>query len=406
METIEESRSIRHEERIPLDVESERPEISMEDLLRQFARRKSFIARTVLIVTAIAAGVAFLWPPKYRAEAVILTPQPQQPSLTAMAQLSGLGQGAGGALSGLSLLSAFGFRNSADLYVGILESRTIADALINKFHLKQVYDARDYYAARKKLARNTEIKAGRDTLIRIRVEDRDPHRATELTNAYVDALAEQNSRVAVTEASQRRQFFEAQLTKEKNVLSDAELALRNTQESTGLVAPGGQAEGIIRAVSQLHVQILAQQARIEAMQASLTENNPRLKVAKSELRGLQTALSKLERGNHLPGTPEVPTSQLPEAGLEYLRKYRDVRYHEALFEILSKEYEAARLDEAKSSALIQVIDRAVVPERRSWPPRTLLILGAAILAALGASFWVALRERRTRRTSALVGDSD
>jgi uncharacterized protein involved in exopolysaccharide biosynthesis len=396
METVEQSLTARHHESFPSSLEDEAAEISLPDLLHQLARRKSFIARTVLIVTAVAAGVAFLWPSKYRAEAVILTPQPQQPSLSTMAQLSGVGQG--GALAGLSLLSGFGFRNAADLYVGILESRTIADDLINKFHLKQVYGAKDYYATRKKLARNTEIKAGRDTLIRIRVEDRDPHRAADLTNAYVDALAEQNSRVAVTEASQRRQFFEAQLAKEKNVLSDAEIALRNTQESTGLIAPGGQAEGIIRAVSQLHVQILAQEAKIEAMQAYVTEDNPRLKVAKSELSGLQSALSKLERGNHLPGTPEVPTSQLPEAGLEYLRKYRDVRYHEALFEILSKEYEAARLDEAKSSALIQVIDRAVVPERRSWPPRTLLIVGAAILAALVASFWVVLAESRRRES--------
>lgn len=394
METVEESPSLRSEARFARELEGEAAEISIADLLRQLARRKSFIARTVLIVTALATGVAFLWPPKYRAEAVILTPQPQQPSLSAIAQLSGLGQG--GALSGLSLLSGFGLRNTADLYVGILESRTIADTLISRFHLKQVYGAKDYYATRKKLARNTDIRAGRDTLIRIRVEDRDPHRAADLTNAYVDGLAEQNSRVAVTEASQRRQFFEAQLAKEKDVLADAEIALRNTQESTGLIAPGGQAEGIIRAVSQLHVQILAQEAKIEAMQAYVTDDNPRLKVAKSELSGLRAALSKLERGNHLAGTPEVPTSQLPEAGLEYLRKYRDVRYHEALFEILSKQYEAARLDEAKSSGLIQVIDRAVVPERRSWPPRTLLILTAAIFAALVASFWVVLSEPRRR----------
>lgn len=388
METIEDARSVSREDRFRSDLEGEPVEISIADLFQKLARRKLFIARAVLIAAAAATGVAFLWPAKYTAEAVILTPQQTQPSLTAMAQLSGLGQG--GALSGLSLLSGLGMRNAADLYVGILESRTIADTLIGKFHLKQVYDARDYYATRKKLARNTEIKAGRDTLIRIRVEDHDPHRAAELTNAYVDALAEQNSRVAVSEASQRRQFFETQLAKEKNVLSDAEVALRNTQESTGLIAPGGQAEGIIRAVSQLHVQILAQEAKIESMKAYVTEDNPRLKLATSELSALQTALSKLERGNHLPGTPEVPTSQLPEAGLEYLRKYRDVRYHEALFEILSKQYEAARLDEAKSSALIQVIDRAVVPERRSWPPRTLLILGSAIFAALLASFWVLL----------------
>lgn len=394
METIEDARSVSREDRFRSDLEGEPVEISLADLLQKLARRKLFIARAVLIAAAAATGVAFLWPAKYTAEAVILTPQQTQPSLTAMAQLSGLGQG--GALSGLSLLSGLGMRNAADLYVGILESRTIADTLIGKFHLKQVYDARDSYATRKKLARNTEIKAGRDTLIRIRVEDRDPHRAAELTNAYVDALAEQNSRVAVSEASQRRQFFETQLAKEKNVLSDAEVALRNTQESTGLIAPGGQAEGIIRAVSQLHVQILAQEAKIESMKAYVTEDNPRLKLAASELSALQTALGKLERGNHLPGTPEVPTSQLPEAGLEYLRKYRDVRYHEALFEILSKQYEAARLDEAKSSALIQVIDRAVVPERRSWPPRTLLILGSAILAALLASFWVLLTASKKR----------
>ena len=396
METVEESRSVEREERFRRELEGEPADVSLADLLRRLARRKLFIARSVLIVTAITAGVAFLWPPKYRAESVILTPQPQQPSLTAMAQLSGLGQG--GALSGLSLLSGFGFRNAADLYVGILESRSIADTLINKFHLKQVYDAKDYYAARKKLARNTDIKAGRDTLIRIRVEDRDPHRAADLTNAYVDELAEQNSRVSVTEASQRRQFFEAQLKKEKDVLSEAEIALRNTQQSTGLVAPGGQAEGIIRAVSQLHVQILGQEARIESMQAYVTEDNPRLKLAKRELSALQAALNKLERGNHIPGTPEVPTSQLPEAGLQYLRKYRDLRYHETLFEILSKQYEAARLDEAKSSALIQVIDRAVPPERRSWPPRTLLILSAAIFAALVSSFWVVMSESRRRES--------
>jgi uncharacterized protein involved in exopolysaccharide biosynthesis len=400
METVEESRSVRRGS----GFSPEPAEVSLADLVRQLAGRKTIIARAVLITTLLATGVAFLWPPKYRAEAVILTPQQTQPSLTAMAQLAGLGQG--GALSGLSLLSGLGMRNPGDLYVGMLESRTIADTLINKFHLKQVYDAKDYYATRKKLARNTDIKAGRDTLIRIRVEDRDPQRAAELTNAYVDALAEQNSRVAVTEASQRRQFFEAQLAKEKDVLSDAEIALRNTQESTGLVAPSGQAEGIIRAVSQLHVQILAQEARIESMKAYVTDDNPHLQVAKRELGALQTALTKLEQGSHLPGTPEVPTSQLPEAGLQYLRKYRDVRYHETLFEILSKQYEAARLDEAKSTALIQVIDRAVAPERRSWPPRTLLILSAAILAALISSFWVVLSESRTRDTRVLLRAGD
>ena len=108
---------------------------------------------------------------------------------------------------------------------------------------------------------------------------------------------------------------------------------------------------------------------------------------------LHAELDKLERGNHIPGTPEVPAGQLPEAGLQYLRKYRDFKYQETLFEILAKQYEAARLDEAKSAPMVQVIDRAVPPEKKSWPPRAVLTLTAAGLAACIASLWILLRER-------------
>jgi tyrosine-protein kinase Etk/Wzc len=244
------------------------------------------------------------------------------------------------------------------------------------------------------LARNTTIKTGRDTLIRILVEDRDPNRAAQLANAYVDELSSQNSRVALTEASQRRLFFETQLSKEKSALADAEIALRDTQQATGLVAPTGQAEGLLRAVSQLHAQISARQAQLEAMKTFASDENPHFQRAKREVSALQTELEKLERGNHVAGTPEVPAGELPQAGLQYLRKYRDVKYHEALFEILAKQYEAARLDEAKSGPMVQVIDRAVPPERKSWPPRGILILTAIALAGLASSFWVLLSESR------------
>jgi tyrosine-protein kinase Etk/Wzc len=367
------------------------PEISLVDLARTLGRRKSMMARAVLISTATAAAVAFLIPAKYTAEAVILTPQQSQPSLSAVAQLTGLGSATG--LSSLGMLAGFGLRSPSDLYVGILESRTIADAIIDKFNLKQVYDVADYYTARKRLKRYTSIKAGKDTLIRVRVEDRDPRRAADLANAYVNELAEQNSRVAVTEASQRRLFYETQLAKEKDALADAEVAMRDTQKSTGLVAPSGQAEGLIRAVSQLHAEILSRQAQLEAMKAYAADTNPRLEIVKRELSALQAELDKLERGNHIPGTPEVPAGQLPEAGLQYVRKYRDVKYHETLFEILAKQYEAARLDEAKSAPLVQTVDRAVAPEKKSWPPRALIIIAAAVLAAFATGFWILSRHR-------------
>jgi tyrosine-protein kinase Etk/Wzc len=367
-------------------------EISFTELTRVLWRRKTTIGRAAIITAIVTTGLVFLLPIKFTAEAVILTPQQSQPSMSAMAQLTGLASGAG--LSGLGLLSGLALRTPSDLYVGILESRTIADALITKFKLKEVYHDDDFYTARKRLRRNTTIKAGKDTLIHVRVEDRDPNRAAQLANAYVDALADQNSRVALTEASQRRLFYEGQLAKEKDALADAEIALRDTQQSTGLVAPSGQAEGLIRALSQLHAEILSREAQVEAMKTFATEDNPRLQTAKRELGALQAELNKLERGSHIPGTPEVPAGQLPEAGLQYLRKYRNFKYHETLFEILSKQYEAARLDEAKAAPLVQVIDRAVTPERKSWPPRTILVLGAALLAACVSGFWLLSRERR------------
>jgi uncharacterized protein involved in exopolysaccharide biosynthesis len=370
----------------------ERAEISLVELFRILSRRKATIARAVIISAAIAAGIALLLPAKYTAEAVIFTPQRSQPSLSALAQLTSSGS-AGGALSSLGVLSELGLRSPADLYVGILESRTIADSLITKFNLKEVYKDDEFYTARKQLKHNTTIKAGRDTLIHVRVDDRDPHRAAQLANAYVDELADQNSRVALTEASQRRLFFETQMAKEKDLLSDAEIALRNTQQSTGLVAPTGQAEGLIRAVSQLHGEILSREAQVEAMKAYATDDNPRLQIAKREVEALRGELDKLERGNHIPGTAEVAAGQLPEAGLEYLRKYRDLKYHETLFEVLAKQYEAARLDEAKSAPMVQVIDRAVPPERKSWPPRAILTVAAAVLAGFVSAFWILLRER-------------
>ena len=359
-------------------------EISFFEMASVLARRKRTIFRAAAIAALAATAVAFLIPAKYAAEAVIMTPQQSQPSMSALAQLGGSSTAIG--LSSLSLLSGFGLRNPSDLYIGILDSRTIADALIDRFHLKQAYGDKGFYWARKHLARNTTIKAGKDTLIHIKVEDKDPERSARLANAYVEELALQNSTVAFTEASQRREFFEGQLVKEKEALADAEVALKNTEQSTGLVVPSGQAEALIRSASQLHAEILSRQAQLEGLKTYVTETNPRFQTVQRELGALQAELAKLQQGEHVTGTPEVPVGNLPQAGLEYIRKYRDVKYHETLFEALAKQYEAAKLDEAKAGAPVQIIDKAVTPERKSWPPRTLIILATTLFAVLICCF--------------------
>ena len=341
-------------------------EISFSDVLSTLSPRKRMIATVVCATAVISAVVAFVIPVKYSAEAVILTPQQSQPSLSALTALAGGGAGAG--LSSLSLLSGFGFRTATDLYVGILESRTIADKLITQFDLRRVYRQKDAFGTRKRLAQNTTITAGRNTLIHIRVEDHDAKRAAALANAYVEELSLQNSTVALTEASQRRLFFEHELAKEKDALAAAEIAMRDTQQSTGLIVPGGQAEALIRSVSQLRLEILNRQAQLEGMKSYVSDDNPRFQMIKRELGTLQAELARLEKGNHQPGTPDIAAGQLPQAGLEYLRKYRDVKYHETLYELLAKQYEAARLDEAKSAPLVQLVDTAVVPDRKAGRP--------------------------------------
>ena len=371
-------------------------EISFAELLYILSERRRFLIWAVLVTALVSTAIAFLIPSEYTAEAVILTPQQAQPSLSTMVQLAGAAPG----LSGLSLLSGFGLRNPSDLYVGILESRTIADALIARFKLKQVYGDKYIQRARKRLTRRTSIRASKDTLIHIEVDDHNPERAAQLANAYVEELSNRNTTVALTEASQRRLFFEGQLAGEKELLATAEIALRDTERVTGLVVPGGQAEALIRSASQLNAEILSREAQLAGMRAYITDENPRFQTVRRELGALRSELANLESGKHVDGAPEVPVGNLPQAGLEYLRKYRDVKYHEGLYEALAKQYEAARLDEAKAAPLIQVIDKAVVPERKSWPPRLLIVFMSTAAAALSSSLWIIVSSKSASRANA------
>ena len=361
-------------------------EVSLLVLLAVLGRRKRPIFAVTILAMAMAAAVVCVMPPSYTAEAVIMTPQQEQSAqvlmMGSLAGLSGL-TGASGA-AGL-------WRNPADLYIGLLKSRTVADDLIAKYRLRDVYGRRLPTDARKALERHTDISTGRDSLIHIRVEDHDRTRAAALANAYVDELHDRNSHLTLTSASARRIFFEQQLAGEKSALSDAEVALKKQQQTSGLVLPQGQAEALIRSMAQLRAEITAREVQLQGMRSYAAVNNPQRQVAELEIAALRAELAKLERG--APEGIAVPARNLPEAGLEYVRRLRDLKYHELLFEILSKQYEAARMDESRLAPAIQVIDRAVVPDKRSWPPRILITLGAGLLAALGACVWALAHAR-------------
>jgi tyrosine-protein kinase Etk/Wzc len=365
-------------------------EITLADLIPVLAKRKFLISAVTLLAMAVTAVVVLLVPPSYTAESVILPPQPEQSTQSLfMGPLAGM---TGASLLGGAAASTL-WRNPADLYIGILKSRTIADALIARFHLQQVYRKKTLIDTRKVLARHSTIASGKESLIRIEVEDHSPQRAAQMADAYVEELYQRNSRLALTSASQRRLFFQQQIEREKEALSGAEVAMKNTQQSSGLVVPSGQSEALIRSVAQMRAEIAIREVQLESMRSYATSENPQVLLLEREAKALRDQLEKLQAGSGAGGDFVVPVRNLPAASLEYLRKMRDLQYHQALFELVSKQYEAARIDEARSAPLIQVVDRAVAPDKKSWPPRTLFVLGAGLLGFLAACFVVLIQSR-------------
>lgn len=357
------------------------------DLLLIVAERKAFILWMTLAGGAVFAVAAFLLPARFTSTAVIVPPQHQQ-SMT-MALLGELGPIAG--LAGQDL----GIKNPTDLYIGILGGRTIADSLVEKFKLQEAYDVKTVSDARQVLGSRSSFSAGKDSLIKIAVQDVDPKRAADMANAYVQELYHQTSRLALTESAQRRLFFEQKLENEKNLLADAEAALRSTQEKTGVLKVDAQVESVIQSMAQLRAAIVAREVALASLKTAATAQNPEVVRQESELASMRQQLQQLEsrRGPQRAGDPLIPISKVPAVGLEYVRALRELKYHETLFELLAKQYEIARIDEAKDAPLIQVVDPAIPPELKSWPPRAVFTVAGAACFGLLACL-LAFLERR------------
>ncbi len=368
-------------------------EISLLDLLIVLAERK----RTIFWVTAgfaiLAIIVSLLLPVRYTAMVTLLPPQ-QNSSLSSQlaAQFGALGQVAALAGGGSSLL-----KNPNDMYVGMLKSRTVEDAMIQRYGLMQEYRKRYLSDARKKFEHSATVDdSGKDGFIHISVEDHDPRRAADLANGYVDQFRDLSQHLAITEAGQRRLFFEEQLKQANQNLADAEEALKVTEQRTGLIELDSQAKALIESGAALRAQITAKEVQIQGMQTYATGQNAQLVEAQQELDGLRAQLAKLGGGGGDSAAIIVPKGQMTEAGVEYVRKLRDVKYYETIFDILARQFELAKLDEAKEGALIQVIDPAIPPDRRSFPKRGLIVVGATFVGLLVGIFrvlWQAALQR-------------
>jgi tyrosine-protein kinase Etk/Wzc len=306
-----------------------------------------------------------LQPNIYTATTRILPPQQTGSASTAI--LSQLGGVFGGLAGG-----ALGIKNPVDIYLGMLKSRTVADKLIARFELDKLWEQKFQSDTRKLLERKTSITVGKDGIILIEVDDQSPQRAAELANAYVDELMNLTKVLAVTEASQRRLFFEHQLIQAKDNLTAAEIAARQGLQKGGLAQVDAQGRSMIEVTARLRAQVSVKEVQLGAMRTFAAEGNPELQRTQQELDVLRRELARIEGSS--PASVLGKGDASGNTGLDNLGRLRDVKYYEFLYEMLAKQYELAKIDEAKDSTVIQVLDKAIEPDRKSKPVRSVIVI--------------------------------
>jgi uncharacterized protein involved in exopolysaccharide biosynthesis len=291
-----------------------------------------------------------------------MPPQQQQSASSILAQQLG-------ALGALGGAATAGLRNPNDQYVALLKSRAIEDRLIERFKLVERYEVDLKHDARLRLEANTRASSGKDGLIQLQFDDHNPAFAAEVANAYVEELGRLLKTLAVTEAQQRRIFFEKLLAETRDKLAAAQQALAATGVNPSALR--GSPEATVTPLAQLQAQIRAQEVRLGVMRGYLAESSAEFRRAQDELAALRAQVQKAGQA--------VP----PAAGeSDYIARFREFKYQETLFELFSRQYEIARVDESREGAVIQVVDRALPPERKTKPKKALI----AIIATLATGF--------------------
>jgi len=359
-------------------------DVYLLDFLIILSKRRRFIFLFTAAVTVLTVIAVLVLPSSYTAETTILPPA-QNSSLSSalMGQLGGAGALASAA--GASL----GIKNPGDMYVSLFQSRTIEDAMIQRFGLMAKYHAKKESQARVAFEGHAKVDLNtKDGIIHITVKDGDPKQAADMANGYVDEFRKQSAHLAITEASQRRVFFEQQLLESKENLTKAEEALKNTQQSTGVLQIDSQARSLIESAATLRAQVVAKEVQLQGMRSYATEDNPEVVTAEQQLAALKEQLAKLAGSDQGSSSDfMVPKGKVPQAGMEYLRRLRDVKYYETISELVAKQYEIAKLDEARQGAITQVVDVAVPPDNRSFPKRTISVIAATLFSFFLACAW-------------------
>lgn len=338
-----------------------------ESLSRILAPHWKAIAAKTFAAGVLGAAGSFLIPPTYTARTAFISPQPQQNGVAAA--LASLG-----ALSGLAGAVSGGVKSPADQYVSLLQSTNISDRIIDRFKLIDVYDVKFKSDARKELAENARFSVGKkDNIIAIEVDDHDPKRAAEMANTYLQELRALSDGLTLTEAKQRRVFFEQQLKQTQVALNNAQAALQKSGFNPAALKFEPKAS--VEMYAKLQAQMVASELKLQALRRSMSDDAIEVQRQRVIVDGLREQLSRQER----PGGNQSDQN--------YIATYRDYKYQEALFEIFARQYEIAKVDEAKNANLFQIIDTATPPERKSKPKRSIIALGVMFAGFLASCFW-------------------
>jgi capsule polysaccharide export protein KpsE/RkpR len=336
---------------------------SLIDLLQVVVDKLRFLVFGSLGGGLLALAISFLVTPTFTAKTQFIPPKQQQSSAAAaLSDLGVLGGGAAGAMAGI--------KNPADQYAALVKSASIADALADQFKLAERYDEKFKEEVRKQLARNTTVLVGvKDGLISVEVDDEDPQTAADIANAYVSELRKLLNRVALTEAQQRRAFYEDLVAETKADMVRAERALKGSAVSKDELR--AMPEDALGGVARLKAQVSAQEVKVAAMRGYLADGAPEFKQALTELAALRAQMARAEQ------------AQEPAANnTDYVARYREFKYQETLYGMYLRQFEMARADESREGAVIQVVDVAQAPERKSKPKRTLITLLATVSTGL------------------------
>lgn len=351
--------------------EAAEDEISLLDLLQTIVDNLRLLVLGPLAVGLAALGISFAVAPTFTATVKFLPHQQQQSAAASMlASLGGLGGLAG---------AAAGLKNPADQYLAFMKSNRVQDELIERFKLQDRYKTQFKADTRAALTGSTRATSGKDGLITVEVDDKDPQFAADLANAHVEELQKLLAKLAVTEAQQRRMFFEKQLGQVKDKMVAAELALRATGVSGSALKSNPTAA--VAGVAALQAQVTAQEVKVGAMRGYLAETAPDFKQAMNELGNLRAQLAKQEK--------DQPAST---GQGDYVAKYREFKYQETLFELFAKQFEVAKVDESREGAVIQVLDAAQPPEKKAKPKKALIAIIATLAAGFALLLFVFIRQ--------------